>query len=489
MSRTNSPTLAWDAYRDAVNQSIHIPAPLLDRVFGVLIRTYAPTRKTFLRLHEISSHLRNQGGHLKLWQWNALIYHSALALRKVHTKDYQAALDVYTEMVSAQADYGSGRRVKPDISTYTTLIYVAIRTGIVENVQHAYSLLRASKVTPDRLARLAIIPYYIYIRKLRLIRGIALEFKEKRQDIGLDGINAYMWAFGRHGYLEVMEEVYQALRLNIRHDTSDRAVATPESSSVGIALEHQSSAEARPMISLPGPKRDMSRRWKLSSKEEIDDTLAVLNWPSTTTSVAVTSAAQMDASSPSKQGSTAMLWGSHRVVNESLAIWNHHVPNHITYAICIQVYAFHGNYRRALQIFRDMITSNEVEGASASKKIPYTAMHKVYRALFLGFARVSRKFKPSDEEKSRPSFSDEQEREWISNALEVALAGFLNMEPRQGRPNDRSVLWIMYAFSNISQGDTGKLITVWRLLEERFGSLHVPYSFRQIAKAARKDDA
>jgi pentatricopeptide repeat protein len=240
------------------------------------------------------------------------------------------------------------------------------------------------------------------------------------------------------------------------------------------------------MISQPGPKRDMNRRGGQPPKEEIDDALAVPNWPSTITPVPVTSAAQMDTSPQSNRGSTSQ--GLHRVVNESLDIWNHHVPNHITYAICIQVYSFHGNYRRALQIFRDMITSNQVESVPISIKIPYTAMHKVYRALFLGFARVSRKFAASDEEEIRPSVPDEQEREWISSALEVALDGFLDMEPRQGRPNDRTVLWIMYAFSNISQGDTEKLIRVWRLLEERFGTLHVPYSFRQIAKAAQKED-
>jgi pentatricopeptide repeat protein len=487
LAESNSPGLIWHTYQRAGRLSIPIPVPFLDRISRVIIRRYAPTRETFLRLHEVLHVLRQQG-HMKRWQWNSLIYYAALGLRKVHTKDYRNALDIFREMQSLQATPENHQHCEPDIYTYTTLLSIAIKTGVAECVDHAYSLLRDSRLQQDRIARLAIIPYYIRNRNLKAVRTIAREFASKNEDIGIDGINAYAWAFGRHGRLEVVEEIYQVLRSNL-----SLGDAVGEKSAQPISL--------KPINGYHMVVQSASTAEKEMFKPSIDTADPFLEeWYSSLIDVGnlVFEFATFNpgAESPDRYPSQVESGPDHRPqsdqiewVNGDLLIMRHHVPDNITYTLCIQAYAYHRNLRQALQIFQDMITTPDMERPWDCTAQTYRALHKAYRALFLGFVRQSSSLYTDDNLLSNGD-AGEEERQWTKEALEFLFQSFLAMDPEELRPNDRTVSWIMQAFANSSGHDPNKLSWVWRSLENRFGHLRVPRLYRPLLSSspAQKPD-
>lgn len=482
MAETNSPSLIWQAYQRAVSLSFPIPSILLDRISRVLVRNYAPTRNTFLRLHEVLQHLRDQG-HIKRWQWNSLIYHSALGMRKIHTKDYQAALDVFREMQYFQSTPGNKEHCKPNIYTYTTLLSIAIRTGVPENVEHAYSLLRDSKLQQDRIARLSIIPYYIRNRNLKAVRAIVKTFGEAHEDIGIDGINAYMWAFGRHGMLEEVEEIYQALRSNLV------SVDDPSSQDVPSDIV----TEAQPTLSLIKsrlPSRDdpFLTDWH-SSINDVQDlvfefTASGASHNTTKRQPSTHSHTETDRHS---EQSHRFLRGPKQQVNGDLLISAHHIPNNVTYTLCIQAYAYHRDLPRALQIFRDLITTPNKEKPWEETTQTYRAFHKAYRALFLGLARQSHLLYTASGLISDDDHMEDA-RQWTVETLEFLFQSFLTMEEEETRPNDRTVGWIMQAFAKCSNHDPEKLIWVWRSMEQRFGPLRVPHLYRSLVSRSLEQE-
>jgi PPR repeat len=483
IAETNSPGLIWHTYQRAVRLSIPVPSIFLDRISRVIIRRYAPTRETFLRLHEVLHVLRQQG-HMKTWQWNSLIYHAALGLRKLHTKDYQAALDIFREMQSLQAAPENHQHCEPDIYTYTTLLSIAIRTGVTECVDHAYSLMRDSNLQQDRIARLAIIPYYVRNRNLKAVRAVAHEFARKSEDIGIDGINAYAWAFGRHGHLEVVEEIYQVLRSNLSlEDTFGEKPAQPISLNAidGYPAVVQSASTAeKEMFKPPKDAADpFSAEW-YSTLIDVDNLVFEFSTfnPGAEAPNRYPSRAESEPDNRLQTGRTRFFRRPHRQVNGDLVIMRHHVPNNITYTLCIQVYAYHRNLRQALQIFRDLITTPDMERPWDFTAQTYRAFHKAYRALFLGFVRHSSSL-ITDNLLSNDDAA-EQERQWTEEALEFVFQSFLTMDPEELRPNDRTVGWIMRAFANSSGHDPNKLDWVWRSLEDRFGHLRVPRLYRSL---------
>ncbi|KIM33541.1 hypothetical protein M408DRAFT_309943 [Serendipita vermifera MAFF 305830] len=481
MAETNSPSLIWQVYQRAVFLSTPIPSEILDRVSRVLVRCYAPTRKTFLRLHEVLQHLRKQG-HLKRWQWNSLIHHAALGMRKVHTKDYQAAFDVFGEMQFLRTTPGNEEQCQPDIRTYTTLLSIAIRTGVPENVEHAYSLLRDSNLPQDRIARLAIIPYYIRNRNLKAVREVAKSFGEANEDIGIDGINAYMWAFGRHGNLDAVKEVYQALRSNMSMD---------------ISSNHVSNMDKRNLANSTTPFAISKEKRRLQGKGEdpyLEDWHSSLNDVDDLVSQFATSGTGVDPSEANEENSPANHVESpqhpeqHRKqVNGDLIILVHHVPNDITYTLCIQAYAYHRNLPLALQVFRDLITALDLERSTGPITQTRRVLHKAYRALFLGLARQSHVVYRTN----HFPLSDDQvddERKWTAEALEFVFQSFLTMDAEEMRPNDRTVRWIMESFARTCGSDPQKLIWVWRSMEQRFGELRIPRSYRSLVSRFQSEE-
>ncbi|KAG8834572.1 hypothetical protein FRC17_008241 [Serendipita sp. 399] len=450
MAETQSPNLIWEAYRSAVDQEIYIPPSVLERVSRVLIRKYAATRETFLRLHDVIIQYQKQGNVIRRWQWNALIYHSALGLRKLTTSQYQSALDIYWQMLSFRKLPKHEEESTPDIYTYSTLLYIAICTRNHEHVAHAMSLLEASKLQPDRIAQLTMIPFYLLTDNLRGVRRIVKQINASGTDIGIDGINAYIWAFGKQGHLQLLGDVYTALRANVK----------------GGANEEQQ-----------GPHVALKSRLERDMVYDMD------------TSVTVRSS-QFVPFKPAQtmyHGSLSVIEkdeGPVRVVKD-LIIREHHVPDNITYTICMQAFAYHGDLYHALKVFGDMTTTSDLSRPWSEKvEAPFPATMEAYRALFVGIVRKSRAINRFAEY-SLPNVRHIEnsavpaDAEWLEEALHFVFESFLEIDSDY-RPSDMTVRWIMEAFANITQFDAETLNWVWSSLVTRFGKLRVPPVYRNI---------
>lgn len=235
-----SMTEAWDAYERLMTIPQRAGCPpvhysSLHRLARLLASTRPHTRTVFMRLLSVLSTIHNTGGQVKLWEWNALIDAAGRGWRKTRMEDFQAALDIYHDMVSqkapgatfskhhdtAQEPSSHSTTVKPDIVTYTTLLNIAGRTLNPATVRHAMSVLEESGLPHSRLFHLALIRYFTRKNDLVGVRTTILRMKEQGFELGLDGINACIWAYARNGHVDVASTMYRILKYRIAPDEDD----------------------------------------------------------------------------------------------------------------------------------------------------------------------------------------------------------------------------------------------------------------------------
>jgi hypothetical protein len=424
IAHTPSPNQAWNAFTRCRSLH-HSPAPkLLARLSALLASARPRSRTVFLRLQQVLTAIRNAGGTLYTWQWNALLHAAGDTQRRVRSQDYLVSVRVLrewreyaTELEEAQlydpppqdefATSGNGVPVaEPTIRTYTTLLSIATRTRLPRLVAHALQLMRESSLGQDRLARLAVLPFYIYKRKFGPVRAIIRDFAEAGTDVGVDGVTAYIWALGRMGYVNEVEEVYATLKENVR-------------------------------CTQGGPG---------AQAQEID-------------------------------ASAKLLFGD-------LLVFPKVVPNAVTYVSVVQILAFRGHLRRALEVYRDMLAHwQALQDTEPDVEPPPT--YAVFRALFLGFvrhARVPASESPETQEdpKEAPGPVD-----WNLSTLSTLFSNFCALT--EDPPNGKMVYWILRSFMKTSDGNVEVIKIVWRALEMTFGRLAVPRSYRHIVVCARRE--
>ena len=139
------------------------------------------------------------------------------------------------------------------------------------------------------------------------------------------------------------------------------------------------------------------------------------------------------------------------------------VPDAATYHILIQACAYHGDLRGSLEMLADMLLS-----ASGS------ASHlTAFRAIFLGFARhgvVSPPPPPNSNANALPPTISSSE--WTLQTLEALFARFLELElPRDTRPRENTLFWLVSAFARTSRHDADVLRRVFERVEGRFGNV------------------
>ena len=214
IATAQSPEAAWTAYEELVtlplgDRKSYIPFTHYHRLARLLASTKPPTRTLFMRLLTLLSALRNDGGKIELWEWNALINLAAKGWRKTRTEDYRAALSVYKDMTAV---------IKPDIHTYTTLLCIAARTLMPSNIHHASVLLKQSKIPPNHATHLTLLRYFGRTKEISGIRSTIMKMKEQGLELGLDGVNACIIAYSRAHRVDIASTIYRVLR---HHETPE----------------------------------------------------------------------------------------------------------------------------------------------------------------------------------------------------------------------------------------------------------------------------
>jgi len=234
MDTTEEVEEAWEAYQRLFTMPLPEDTPSvryyarLHRLARLLSKVKPRTRTLFLRLLSVLSTLYKSGGNVHTWEWNLLIDCAGKGWRKTRPEDFKAALDMYRDMIESKApgstfnghrhvpEGGEGQKaVKPDIVTYTTLLHIAGRTLQHSIMRHARRILEASDIPPNRITYLSLIRYYARTNDLIGVRAILSKIREQGLELGLDGVNACVWAYARAGRLDIASLLYRVVRHNL----------------------------------------------------------------------------------------------------------------------------------------------------------------------------------------------------------------------------------------------------------------------------------
>lgn len=228
---------AWSAYSTILSISPQdrprpradppIPFEHLHRLSRLLSQNLPKTRTQFLRLLSVLYTIRKHGGRIQQFEWNSLIANAGIGWRGSRSKDFELAFDIFEDMVSGNPPGSSfspsnypvadmpPQPVQPDIYTYNTLISIASKTLSSRTIARATAMLRSSGHSPDRITHLSLLVFFTHSRQLSGVRSTLSKMRQQNLEIGVDEINACMWAFGRSGKLELVKNIYSALRHNL----------------------------------------------------------------------------------------------------------------------------------------------------------------------------------------------------------------------------------------------------------------------------------
>ncbi|KAJ4472156.1 hypothetical protein J3R30DRAFT_3298705 [Lentinula aciculospora] len=242
IANTTTAEDAWSAYstiltirspKDRRHGDPPVPFEHLHRLCRLLSQNKPRTRTQFLRLLSVLYILRKNGGIVHKFEWNALIANAGTGWRGSKAMDFKLALDVFDDMVSGEppgssfslSDYSPlatpPQPIEPDIYTYNTLISIASKTFYGRAIGRATAMLRASGHPPDRITHLSLLVYFTHTDQLSGVHSTLLKMRQQNLELGLDGINACIWAYGRNGKLEWANDIYRVLRHNLHPEPSE----------------------------------------------------------------------------------------------------------------------------------------------------------------------------------------------------------------------------------------------------------------------------
>ncbi|KAJ7667679.1 hypothetical protein DFH06DRAFT_225012 [Mycena polygramma] len=226
LGNTQSHSQGWRAYQTLVSVPFSIPREHLNRLVRLLSRERTKTRAIFRHLLSVLTSIHNSGWKIETYQWNALIDNAGKGVRRATPEDFKRAFEMFTDMVSSKApgtalsksgfsfDMEALDNPLPDIFTYTTLINHAASQRNKAALEQATSLFNASRLPPNRITHLVLLKFYSNAKDLDGVRATLDRLRHHDRELGLDGLNACMWAFSRHARLDVVMQIYRVLRHN-----------------------------------------------------------------------------------------------------------------------------------------------------------------------------------------------------------------------------------------------------------------------------------
>jgi pentatricopeptide repeat protein len=222
----------WSAYEDLLE--LKPPKDILTekdfrRIFSRLANQKPRTRTTFLRMLHLCNAIHSLGYEMRSWQWNVLVDAAAKGYHKTKEEDYQAALGVVQDWTrrtqkddAPASDWGPQQQSPADIYTYTTLLSIAARTQSPELLRHAARLLEHSQLPPTRVTELSVIPYLARSGEYLAVKTVIENVHAKGLEVGIDGLNALMWAYASNGAFAYPLGIYRALRSHVQDDFAEQ---------------------------------------------------------------------------------------------------------------------------------------------------------------------------------------------------------------------------------------------------------------------------
>ena len=230
MHTAKTPDRAWAAYEGLLSYQVAIPHHLLHNLMRLLASIKPRTRTVHLQLLSVLKTLERSQGRPQLWEWNTLIDSAGKQWHKTSLEDYENALEIFNkrgilpagnnasigETANAEANSSVTQLQNPNIWTYNILLSIAARSNLPLTVRHASSLLLASGLTPNRYTHLCLLRYFAFRNDLRSVCSTLSKMKQQGLEVGLDGINTCLWAYGRSGRFDVALPIYRILRNNVK---------------------------------------------------------------------------------------------------------------------------------------------------------------------------------------------------------------------------------------------------------------------------------
>lgn len=235
LGSTTSVEDAWDAYvflidvianNPAVYTNLpHIPFAHLHRLGRILASNRPKTHRQFLRLLSVLTYIKHCGGDLHQYEWNALVDHAGKGWRKTSPGDVSNAMNVFNNMLAGRLpgakEYAplhqeliDGPPMQPDIYTLTSLLTVAARAGDSTALRNISTLMGNAGLKPNRITHLALLRYFTLKQNLGGVRSTLQRMIRQGLELGLDGLNACIWAYGRCDRLDIVLMIFRLLRHN-----------------------------------------------------------------------------------------------------------------------------------------------------------------------------------------------------------------------------------------------------------------------------------
>ncbi|KAF8211482.1 hypothetical protein K438DRAFT_1807395 [Mycena galopus ATCC 62051] len=226
LGNTQSHLQAWLAYRALVAAPFSIPHRHLNRLVRLIAREKTKTRTLFQRLLAVLTSIHESGWKIEVYQWNALIDNAGKGFRRATPADFKRAFDMFTDLVTSKApgttmsetEYSLDEELVdnplPDIYTYTSLINHAVAQRNKDDLTQTTSLFSASGLPPSRITHLVMLKFYANARNLDGVRASVAKIRHVKGVLGVDALNAIMWAFSRHNRPDVAMKIYRVLRHN-----------------------------------------------------------------------------------------------------------------------------------------------------------------------------------------------------------------------------------------------------------------------------------
>ncbi|KAJ3499890.1 hypothetical protein NLJ89_g10032 [Agrocybe chaxingu] len=377
--------------------SIDIPNYIRSHLY-IMGRTHSIDEAwySYVSLIEIISSTPHCGGVLQQFEYNALVHLAGMGWRKTRVEEVTHAMSVFNDLRAGRLPGSEGfptpetdhrSRLQPDIYTFTSLLSLAARANDTSALRNISGLMTKAGLLPNRISHLSLLPHFTSAKNLGGLRMTLQRMRSRDMELGLDGLNACIWAYGRCERLDIAMGIYRLLRNSV----------IPEA--------------------YRGPG-------------DIQETVAQLE-------------------------------EEYIVVEPGIR------PNKVTFVTIVQLMAYSGHFRAAINVFYDMLSFDNVEEGAPLypdetgqlKPGPYRASFAVYRAIFIGFSKYG--VPPA-------RVKNQDELDWTLDNLTALFERFLTL-PKERDLSPALVHIVLAAFNTTSGSDDDAMRKAWIAMDARFG--------------------